>query len=228
MCLKKLKFVRVFITHCMAIVAVFILRAAPTAGFASQPQTAAKSEQKEKAKVDKKQSFGFGRFVSFKDDALTVESNAGEHLTWGQISENTKVFKFDAEANDYKPVEGAALALKQVNAGTYIQVGDKRSFIRIHARHDEVIGSFVSFKNERLLMLGKNLPDSFTKRYGNNLHYNRFRDDVPVHESVDGGEYKLIGTANKILGQVKEGTILTVHGEGDDNITLVQIGQLNK
>lgn len=226
--LKKIIFGRGFVTHCMAIAILAIVRIAPPAGVACQPQTLDKSEQKEKVKVDKMQSSGFGRFVSFKDDALTVESNAGENLTWGQISEIAKVFKFDAETNDYKTVEGAASALRQVKAGTYIQVGDKRSFIRIGARHDEVIGSFVSFKNERLLMLGKNLPDSFTKRYGNNLHYSRFRDDVPVHESVDSGEYKLIGTANKILSHVKEGTIVTVHGEGDDNITLVQIGRLNK
>lgn len=226
--LKKLIFGRVFFTHCMAIVIVSILCIAPTTSVASQPQTDARSEQKEQKKVDKSQRVGFGRFVSFKDGALTVESNAGEQLTWGQISENAKLFKYDAETNDYKAVEGAATALKQVKAGTYIQVGDKQSFIRIGARHDAVIGSFVSFKNERLLMIGKSLPDSFTKRYGNNLHYNRFRDDVPVHESVDGGDYKLIGTANKMLGQVKEGTILTVHGEGDDNITLVEVGLLKK
>ena len=76
----------------------------------------------------------------------------------------------------------------------------------------------------RLLMLGTNLPENFTKRYGNTLPYNRFRDDVPAYESIDGGEYQLIGTANKILGDVKEGTVLTIHGEGDDNITFVQIG----
>jgi len=75
-----------------------------------------------------------------------------------------------------------------------------------------------------LLMLGKDLGEKFTKKYGNNLHFNKFRNDVPAYESVDGGEYKLIGTANKVLSDVKEGSVLTVHGEGDDNITLVQIG----
>jgi len=77
-----------------------------------------------------------------------------------------------------------------------------------------------------LLMLGKNLGESFTRKYGNNVHFNKFRLDVPVYESIDGGEYKLVeGTPGKILPNVKEGTLITVHGEGDDNITLIQIGE---
>ena len=74
------------------------------------------------------------------------------------------------------------------------------------------------------MLLGKNLGESFTKKYGNNLHFNKFADNVPAYESIDGGEYKLIGTANKTLGNVKEGTLVTVHAEGDDNITFIQIG----
>jgi len=121
-------------------------------------------------------------------------------------------------------VTGTAAALNQVTTGTYVMVGDKRAYIRIGARQDRVVGAFVSFKNNRLLTLGKNLPEAFIKRYGSSLLYNKFRDDVPVYESVDGGEYKLIGTADRVLPEVKEGTILTVQGEGDDNITLIQIG----
>jgi len=177
-----------------------------------------------KQSVDQKEKNGFGRFVSFKDGSLTLENNAGALLVWHKIAETTKTLKYDSDANDYKRVEGTAAALEQVKAGTYMTVGDKGAFVRIGARTDRVVGAFVSFKDGRLLTIGKNLPESFTKRYGNNLHYNKFRDDVPVHESVDGGEYKLIGTANKVLGNVKEGTVLTVHGEGDDNITLIQIG----
>ncbi len=72
--------------------------------------------------------------------------------------------------------------------------------------------------------LGKNLGESFARKYGNNVRFNKFRDDVPAFESVDGGEYKSIGTANKVLASVKEGTVITIYGEGDNNITLVQIG----
>jgi hypothetical protein len=66
------------------------------------------------------------------------------------------------------------------------------------------------------------------KKYGDNLHFHTFAEDVPAYESIDGSDYKLIGTANKVLGDVKEGTILTVHAEGDDNITLIQIGVASK
>jgi len=187
-------------------------------------QAPAPDKFSQKETVDQKEKPGFGRFVSFKDDTLTLESNSGTLLVWNKIAENNNTVKFDAKANEYKPVEGTAAALKQVQAGTYVMVGNGRSYIRIGARKDVVVSSFVSFKDNRLVALGKNLPEEFLKRYGSTLPYNKFRDDVPVHESVDGGEYKLIGTANQVLGSVKEGTVLTIHGEGDDNITLIQIG----
>ena len=187
----------------------------PAAPAADAPQ---KESVSPKQAVDQKEKFGFGRFVSFKDGALTLENNAGVLIAWGKISESTKALKYDPDSNDYKEVKGTIAALNEVKPGRY-----KKAFVRIGARVEQVKGTFVSFKNERLLTLGKDLPESFTKRYGNNLHYNRFRDDVPVYESVDGGEYKLIGTANKVLGNVKEGMLVIVHGEGDDNITQIQI-----
>jgi len=189
---------------------------------------AAADEAKQRETVDQKDKHGFGRFVSFKDGTLTLESNSNTLIVWNKIPENIKTLKYEPEANDYKQVENAAAALGQVKTGTYMMVGDKKGFIRIGAKIDQVIGAFVSFKNDRLLLLGKNLPADFVKRYGLILNYNKFRDDVPVHESIDGGEFKLIGTANKVLRDVKEGTVLTVHGEGDDNITLIQIGSQKK
>ncbi|QOV89708.1 hypothetical protein [Humisphaera borealis] len=181
-----------------------------------------------KRPIDQKEKFGFGRFVSFKDGTLTLENNAGDLIVWNKIPESAKALKYDPEINDYKEIKGTAAALKEVKPGRYMMVGEKMAFVRIGARVEQVRGTFVSFKNERLLTLGKDLPESFTKRYGNNLHYSKFRDDVPVYESVDGGEYKLIGTANKVLGSVNEGTLVIVHGEGDDNITLIQIGEPTK
>ncbi len=194
----------------------------PWAVVAAQPPAAdTPAPKKTVAQGDKN---GFGRFVSFEAGTLTLESNAGVLLVWHKLAESKNTVKFDPDAGEYKKVDGTAAALAQVKPGTYVMVGDKGAYVRIGARKDKVVGTFVSFKDGRLLTLGTNLPESFTKRYGNSLQYNRFRDDVPVHESVDGGEYKLIGTANKVLGDVKEGTVVTVHGEGDDNITLVQLG----
>jgi len=195
---------------------------------AAEPQTTnrptAPASPEQKDPVDQKEKFGSGRFVSFKDGTLTLENNAGFLVSW-KLAEKTKALKYDPAINDYKLVPGTADALSQVKPGRYMMVGEKKAFVRIGARVEQVQGSFVSFKNERLLTLGKGLPEAFTKRYGNTLQYNKFRDDIPVYESVDGGEFKLIGTANKVLGNVKEGMLLTVHGEGDDNITRIDLGE---
>lgn len=217
---------RAVVTYVLVLGCAAVLGVVPWAVVAAQAPVADKVEPKKT--IDQKEKNGFGRFVSFKDGTLTLESNAGELLVWTKLAESKNTVKFDPDANEYKPVKGTAAALAQVKPGTYVMVGDKSAYVRIGARIDKVTGTFVSFKDGRLLMLGTNLPESFTKRYGNTLPYNRFRDDVPVHESVDGGEYKPIGTANKVLGDVKEGTVLTVHGEGDDNITLIQIGVQKK
>lgn len=214
---------RVVAAYGLALAVVAVVGVVPWVVVPASASAQEKAEPKREA-VDQKDKNGFGRFVSFKDGSLTIESNAGALLVWNKIAETTKTFKYDPETNGYKPVEGSAAALNQVKAGTYMMVGNARSYIRIGARKDQVTGTFVSFKDGRLLAIGTNLPESFTKKYGTTLQYNKFRDDVPVHESVDGGEYKPIGTANKVLGSVKEGTVITVHGEGDDNITLVQLG----
>jgi hypothetical protein len=174
--------------------------------------------------VDQKEKGGRGRFVSFKDGVLVLESNSMALVSWNNIGQATKIFKWDVEANAYKQLDAGAEALKQVKAGTWVTVSDGKAIIRIGSRSGRTTGTFISFKDERLLILGKDLGESYTKKYGNNLHMHKFRDDVPAYESIDGGEFKLVGMANKVLPSVKEGTIITVHGEGDDNIVLVQIG----
>ena len=206
----------------IALGTVAVIGVVPWRFVAAQAPAADKAEQR--VTLDQQEKNGFGRFVSFQDGTLIIEGNSGDLLAWHKIVDTTKTFKYDPDANDYKQVEGTAAALNQVKVGTYVMVGDRLTYVRIGARHDRVMGTFVSFKNDRLLTLGVNLPESFTKRYGNTLQYNKFRDDVPAHESVDGGKYKVVGTANKVLRDVKEGTIVLVHGEGDDNITLIQIG----
>ena len=174
--------------------------------------------------VAPKEKAHWGRFASFKDGTLKVVANSGVAFET-KIGESTKALVWNDEEKMYKSAV-AAEALNRANAETWIVVNasEAATMVRIGAKKGQVVGTFVSFKNGRLLMIGKDLGESYTKKYGNNLPFNKFRDDVPVHESVDGGEYKLIGTANKVLGNVKEGTVLTVHGHGDDNITLIQIG----
>ncbi len=172
--------------------------------------------------ADQNDKFGYGKFVSFKDGTLTLKGNYGG-LVWNNIPEKIEVVRWDDAAKTYVPA-GNAEVLSKVEAGTWTTVAANKAIIRVGAKKGQTTGTFVSFKDERLLMLGKDLGPSFTKKYGNQLHFHKFAEGVPVYESVDGGEYQSVGTAKTVLPKVKEGTVLTVHGQGDDNITLIQIG----
>ena len=184
--------------------------------------------EKSKTEAAPKPRFEYGRFESCQDGTLTISLNSGA-MQKNQIPENAKTLVWNNDEDKYVPAD-TAVALQELKAGTWvvINIANDNVTIRLRSRKGSTTGTFVSFKDNRLLILGKNLDERFTKKYGNNLHFNRFRDDVPAYESIDGGEYELIGTANKVLGNVKEGTILTVHAEGDDNITLIQIGVPNE
>ena len=165
---------------------------------------------------------GYGKFVSFKDGTLTLKGNYGG-LVWKNFPETTKVVTWDDSAKAYQPA-GNVEVLGKVETGTWIVVADPKALIRVGAKKGQTTGTFVSFKDERLLMLGKDLGPNFTKKYGNQLHFHKFAEGVPVYESIDGCEYQPAGTAEMVLPKVKEGTVLTVHGAGDDNITRIDIG----
>ena len=160
--------------------------------------------------------------MSFKDGTLTLKGNYGV-LAWHNVTEKTQVLRWDDAAVEYKPA-GNAEALHKVEAGAWVMVGGGKSVIRIGSRKGRTTGTFVSFKDDRLLLIGTNLGGSYVKKYGNQVHFNKFAADVPVYESIDGGDFTLVGTPATALPGVKEGTILTIHGEGDDNITRIEIG----
>lgn len=183
-------------------------------------KTADKAGQK--AKMER------GKFVSFKDGVVTIKTNANA-LVENKIPENAKILVWDIDEGKYKSA-GSLAFLKDVKVGTwmFVNLANENATVYIGARKGSTTGTYISFKDGRLLILGKDLGESFTKKYGNNVHFQKFRDDVLAYESVDGGEYQLIGNANKVLSKVKEGTIVIVHGEGDDNITFVEIGVANK
>ena len=174
------------------------------------------------APTDQKEKQNQGKFVSFKDGTLILKGNY-ESLVWHGITEKTKVVQWDYAAGEYK-ASGTAEVLGKVEPGAWVMVTAGRGLIRVGARKERVVGTFVSFKDERLLMLGTALPEAFTKKYGNTLHFNKFAEGVPVYESVDGGDFKLVGIAEKILPTVKEGTNVAVYGEGDDNNTRIEVG----
>ena len=198
------------------IVALLLLGVAPWTLAAAETPTA----------TDQKEQHGFGRFVSFKNGTLTLRGNHGI-LVWHNLTDKTKVVHWDHAAGEYKP-SGTAEGLSKVEADAYVMVTLGRALIRVGARKERVTGTFISFKQDRLMIMGKDLPDAFTKRYGSTLHFNKFPEGLPVFESVDGGSFKLVGAAEKVLATVKEGTIVTIYGEGDDNNTRIEIGMLKK
>jgi len=180
----------------------------------AQAPTADKSDQNNK--------FGYGKFVSFKDGTLTLKGNYSG-LVWKNIPEKIEVVRWDDAADKYVPA-GNAEVLSKVEAETWTIVVANKALIRIGARKGSTTGTFVSFKGERLLMLGTNLTGSYVKKYGNQLHMNKFAADVPVYESIDGGDYTFAGHPVTVLPKVKEGTVITIYGAGDDNITRIEIG----
>ena len=165
---------------------------------------------------------GYGKFVSFKDGTLRLKGNYGP-LVWNNVSETTEVITWDDVTKAYQP-SGRASILGKVEAGTWVTVSDRKALIRVGARKGSTTGTFISFKDERLLMLGTNLGPGYTKKYGNQLHMNKFADDVPVYESIDGEDFKFAGYTATAIPRVKEGSIVTVHAQGDDNITRIDIG----
>ena len=217
MCLLNPMFSRGFVVFAV------LLGIVAGAGIVPGQLVAAESPAVNKVEAKVQSGGGRGKFVSFKDGTLTIEANDGT-LIRNTLPESTKTFQWNDDGG-FKPVETAA-TLEQVKARAWIHIQLERGTanIRIGSRKGVTIGTFVSYKDNRLLLLSKNLGESFVKKYGNQVHFNKFRDDVQAFESVDGGDYQLLGLANKVLGDIKEGTVITVHGEGDDNITLVQIG----
>ena len=173
-------------------------------------------------KTDQKEKGGRGKFVSFKDGTLTLKGNYSG-LVWQNVPEKTPVVSWDNASNSYISA-GTVEVLSKVEAGTWIIVGSNKALIRVGARKGRTTGTFISFKDERLLMLGKDLGPAYTKKYGNQLHMSKFADDVPVYESIDGGDFELAGNPAKVLPKVKEGANITIYGAGDDNITRIEIG----
>lgn len=201
----------------------FATSCAAALGIAAMFWASAAAEGPAADQADQKDKSGYGKFVSYKDGTLTLKGNYSG-LVWNNLPDKTPVVRWDDATGKYEPAGAASDVLSRVEAGTWIIVGGNKALIRVGARKGRTTGTFVSFKNDRLLMLGKDLGPSYTKKYGNNLHFNKFSDDVPVYESIDGGDFEYVGNPAKVMPTIKEGATITVHGAGDDNITRIEIG----
>jgi hypothetical protein len=177
-------------------------------------------------KADPKEQSGWGRFMSFQDGTLTLKGNSGE-LVWQNVTEKTTVMRWDDAAHQYLPA-GTVAVLSKVERGSWVFVAANMARIQVGAgKESHVTGTFVSFKNDRLLMQGNDLGN-YAQNHGTQLHFNKFAENVPVYQSVAGGAYKLVGAAEAILPNVTEGTPITVYGEGDFNFTRIEIGVTKK
>lgn len=205
----------------------------PAWGFAAMLMIAALTlvgaTRAQETRTDQKNKAGWGTFVSFKEGTLTVKGSGGE-LVWNNLAEPTKVFQWDQAVREYKPASPAE-ALSKVEVGTWVFVADNKAHVRVGAaKEGHTTGTFVSFKDDRMLLLGKDLPvSSFTKKYGNQLNYPKFAENVPVFESIDGSDYTLAGTPATTLPHIKEGTLVTVYyGPADGNFIRIEIGVKKK
>ena len=139
---------RVAIVYCLVMAIVAVQCLVPEKATAKDSQ-AAKSE--------------WGRFVSFKEGTLTIKSNA-DKLLETKILENAKILVWNDAESIYKPAANAA-TLQEVKVGTWVvvNVSKETATIRVGAKKGTSTGTFVSYKDDRLLILGKDLGESFTK-----------------------------------------------------------------
>jgi hypothetical protein len=181
-------------------------------------------------KIDQKDKSAWGRYVSFQHDTLTLKGNSGE-LVWHNLSKETKVFRWDDAAHQYLPI-GDVETLSKVERGVWVFVAEGRAKIQVGAGEEShVDGTFISFKNDRLLMQGKDLGN-YAQNKKSQIQFEKFAENVPVFANTANGACKLIGAAETILPTLKERTPITVFAEGDVsqdridllNITRIEIG----
>jgi beta-lactamase regulating signal transducer with metallopeptidase domain len=212
---------RALIAYTTTLALVALVGVVPWKLVAAEPATKANHDRK----IEAMEKSGRGKFVSFENGKLTLLGNSGSLLVWNSLPAGLTGVQFNHTEKKFLPVADATAALSQAKPGMWVQVFlDKGASVRIDERKGATTGTFVSYKDQRLLILGTNLGASFTKKYGNQVHFNKFAAGVPIYESIDGGAYKLTGVAEQVLPNVLEGTIVTVHAEGDDNITMIQLG----
>ena len=174
--------------------------------FSAQSPAAEKAEPKKEAPKEKNEG---GRFVSFKDGTLTLKTHTGTTIE-KQIAENTKASVWSHEEGVYQP-KGAAEALKLIKPGTVVGVQTAKDSVtlRIGAKKGQTVGTFVSFKDDRLTILGKDFPESFTKKYGNTVHF----QNCTTQSGTAAGIWTK-GSANLTLQNGTTFTNLRSTGEG--------------
>ena len=204
---------------CLALGLITLFGLAPRALAAPDMPSPSSGQAEPGARAD------WGKFVSFTDGMLTLNTAEGLAV-WSNLTDKTPVFIWEKAVRDYRPA-APAVALAKVEAGAWVFVAANKASIRVGpTKENRTTGTFVSFKDGRMLLLGKDLPvGEYTKKYGNHLNYPKFSENVPVFESIDGGDYTFAGAPSATLPALKEGSLVTVYsGPDDGNFIRIEIG----
>ncbi len=139
------------------------------------------------------------------------------------IDRSTPVLE-SRDGGDFKFAGVAEVILKDVKNGALvtarseydpeiievIQIGTPRRTIEryIGQTRGTVRGTYMSFKDGILRIRGKGVTSLAANEYERSMNL-RIADNIPVFESIDGGEYQPRGTA-EVLKTLKEGEVVTI------------------
>lgn len=164
---------------------------------------------------------GTGSYVSFVDGTLTIKGKSGL-LTYKRVGANYKSFENNEDGPGSNVVETVA-ALSRVLPGTVVQVDVEAREISFGLDH-RVIGTFVSFEDGQLNLLAAEAPKGFVAKPSGKITL-AIDPNIPVLESINGGDYKFAGPAGKVLKSVKQGEMITARSEYDPAIVeVIQTG----
>lgn len=194
-----------------------------------------------------------GNFVSFADRVLTLKyykARGESELIEKSIPDSARTFLWNSDEARYQPVDtveamnrlASLLApvagtrvetpeamnwSKSAGMGLSVQITPESFDIRIGDNRAPFTGNFMSFKDGFLYF---RLSPQFQKSYGDVARF-RLNENVAVFDSVDGHEYTWIGTPRTALGNVKDGTSITVYHNyktETDEFYLVLVGLKKK
>mgnify|MGYP000732673906 CR=1 FL=1 len=152
-----------------------------------------------------KEKSASGSFVSFRDGTLTLKGKSGP-INFEHIGAKYKTFENNESGPGSKLVDTAD-ALRRVAPGMVFRVSVEDREIIFGLDH-RVIGTFESYRDGKLNLLAADVPPGFVRRPAGNVSLT-IDPEIPVLESLEGGDYNHAGPAGEILKKIKHGTLLT-------------------
>jgi hypothetical protein len=125
-----------------------------------------------------------------------------------------------AESLDWRRA-GTGLVIKRSGPKVTIQIGKE---------NPPFVGKFAGYKDDFLAFQVTTRDGRYSKSYGQTLNF-RMNEWIAVYESVDGGEYRWVGSPRTALVDLKEGTSVAIYHSYKtelDEFHLVLIGIADK